>query len=47
MSNRMINYFSRHPEQQEAAWKSMEEAQEKYPHYWFGWDGFMLMVVYV
>jgi len=25
----------------------MEEAQEKYPHYWFGWDGFMLMVVYV
>lgn len=28
-------------------WEIMEEMQAMYPHFWFGWDGFIPMIYWV
>ena len=40
-------YLRDKPEMARALWLAMEEAQDLYPHYWLGWDGFVPMVCWV
>jgi len=42
-----LAYLKDKPEMTQTIWEAMEDFQDKYPYYWLGWDGFVLMVVWV
>jgi len=42
-----LTYLKDKPYFTKTLWDEMEDLQDKYPHYWLGWNGFVLMVVWV
>lgn len=42
-----LAYLKNKPEMTQVVWETMENLQDIYPHYWLGWNGFVLMVYWI
>uniref|UniRef100_A0A6M3LUZ8 Uncharacterized protein n=1 Tax=viral metagenome TaxID=1070528 RepID=A0A6M3LUZ8_9ZZZZ len=41
-----LEYLKDKPIIEHSVWEAMEDLQEKMPHLWLGWYGFILMIVW-
>lgn len=42
-----LTYLKDKSEMAQTVWEIMEDAQDRYPHFWLGWDSFVLMVCWI